>query len=721
MRGLGLFRLRKCFFHWFVVLLIGCSSLPARTPNLRYFPSAQSLKITALPDAMVAIPIGRLEPFGFDPSSPAEWVLSFRGHVLPFWILGDDQPKLIFYSPPTRSLYWGENVLLLQPRSSFDLTADPGLSDWLQQPEWSAINFGQAKPTTGAVLGYLFFEQDRIYQPAAEGEHWFWQRLVNGQMQEWVVNFESPPLGEVLVRLSLYSASEAPQRPDHVLQVTVNGTPLRKLFWDGRGYRKEDLAAPAGLFRKGENRLELSVPELEEVPAQMVYLDKIEIYSWQNFPVQADQSKFLAKDESELVAMENFGRDYWIWRLDNPLQPEKLEREERASAAVEYRGYLYVSRRGFQAPSDLRPIRRETEPTQGESDTEYIIIGAEDLLRPLRPLLDLRRNEGLVVKTVEVEEIYAQFYGFSEPQSARAYLARAARSYPSLRYGLLVGDATYDPKQNVTSAALNRLPTFFIETTFGGQTSTELPFALLTQENLEFLDTEARFELNLAVGRLPASSPEQVRRWVSKVIEYERGEKRPKANTLLAVADPYEAYFAQEASEFIRLWDSEVRGELFSPTPGELGTSQAIQRYFGQEFQMIAYFGHGAIDLWGKDEIFSAREAATLAGQASYPLVLSFTCLTGYYIHPEVMSVSEALLWNSEGGAILVIAPTSLTLASDQSFLWKAWVESYRSGAGGRIGDVWVSALSRVQLQNKGVREVVATYTLFGDPAMTLP
>jgi len=154
---------------------------------------------------------------------------------------------------------------------------------------------------------------------------------------------------------------------------------------------------------------------------------------------------------------------------------------------------------------------------------------------------------------------------------------------------------------------------------------------------------------------------------------------------------------------------------------GEADLEQKIREHFGRDHRIIAYFGHGAIDLWGKDEIFTAQEAMELSGQASYPIVLNFTCLTGYYIHPEVLSLTESLLWNPRGGAIAIIAPTSLTLADDQSFLWKALVESYQSQEDGRIGDVWLSTLLKIALTNTGIRDVVLTYTLFGDPALTLP
>ncbi|MFN3309190.1 MAG: C25 family cysteine peptidase, partial [Anaerolineales bacterium] len=430
--------------------------------------------------------------------------------------------------------------------------------------------------------------------------------------------------------------------------------------------------------------------------------------------------RFLATEPMVLGLVKGLAQDSWIWEINDPLKPRQLKGQELTNSD-DLRRYLYAPKDSFQAPSDLRFIDAESGMVPKKTEVEYLAIGPQELLTPLKPLLDLRREEGLTVEAIEVEKIYDQSYGFAEPHAIRTYLSHSAQEYPSLRYVLLVGDATYDPAQNITRAGLNRLPTFFIDTIFGGQTSTELPFSVFDQPDLSFLESATSFQPTIAVGRLPATSPQQVRQWVSKVITYEQEKMKPHTKTLLAIADPHEDYFARDATAFTELWTAPMRKELFLPTASEDDLPQKIQGYFQQDYQIIAYFGHGAIDLWGKDEIFTAQEAHRLSGQVSYPIVLSFTCLSGYYIHPEVLSLTEALLWNPRGGAILVIAPTSLTLAEDQSFLWKAFVESYQRHEKERIGDVWRDIIARIHLKNEGVRDVVLTYTLFGDPAMTLP
>ena len=707
---------------WILVLLTtlggGCSFPNFNLQNQAGQKGTHGVKISAAPQAMIAIPLKQLQPYGFLDPEQQEWVLSLRGQAIPFWIIDDDSPQLVFYSPATRSQYWQENVFLFQPKAAFARSPDPALAGLI----WTATipNGLREYLADGIGLATLTLEENQIYQALSEGDPWFWQKLQNNQEQKITMRIEDQPLGEVILRFVLYSATGAPAQPDHVLKVTVNEGFSKELFWDGKGLQQIELSIPAQSIRAGENYLSFFVPNLEGVFAQLSFLDRIELFYPQKLPPQADQVSFFAAGNLQEVFQGDDRRQGWLWQIDNALAPEQIKAGEDLSTN-EIKRYLWVKEKGFRKASGIQPLQTSAAEDSQSAGIAYLAIGPAELLRPLQPLLELRQTEGLAVKTIEVEEIYDQYYGFAEPQAIREYLAKAARQYPALRYVLLVGDTTYDPAQNITSAELNRLPTFFIDTIFGGQTSTEIPFSIIDQDNLDFLDKMATFQPSLAVGRLPASTPQQVRQWVEKVLAYEKGEKKPKTKAVLAIADPQEAHFGRDAAAFLELWTDQTNIESFIPSPGESDLEQKIGELFGRDHRILAYFGHGAIDLWGKDEIFTAQAARELSGQASYPIVLNFTCLTGYYIHPEVLSLTESLLWNPKGGAIAIIAPTSLTLADDQSFLWKALVESYQSQEDGRIGDVWLTALPKIALANEGVRDVVLTYTLFGDPALTLP
>jgi hypothetical protein len=133
---------------------------------------------------------------------------------------------------------------------------------------------------------------------------------------------------------------------------------------------------------------------------------------------------------------------------------------------------------------------------------------------------------------------------------------------------------------------------------------------------------------------------------------------------------------------------------------------------------LVAYFGHGSLNMWGKDKLFTADDAASLTESDDLPIVLNLTCLTGLYTHPKVESLAEALLFQPGAGAVAVLAPSSLTLAADQTFLTRPFVQALLESPHAALGDVHLAARRQVDAAQEGPRDVMLTFMLYGDPAL---
>ena len=105
---------------------------------------------------------------------------------------------------------------------------------------------------------------------------------------------------------------------------------------------------------------------------------------------------------------------------------------------------------------------------------------------------------------------------------------------------------------------------------------------------------------------------------------------------------------------------------------------------------------------------------------AELPLVINMTCLTGLFTHPKVQSLTETLLWKPDGGAVAVLAPTSLTLSTDQGFLSQALADALLKDRSARLGDVFLQAQRSIPNTDAGSQDVLQTFLLFGDPALRL-
>jgi hypothetical protein len=276
---------------------------------------------------------------------------------------------------------------------------------------------------------------------------------------------------------------------------------------------------------------------------------------------------------------------------------------------------------------------------------------------------------------------------------------------------LLVGDASYDTLNATTPPQANRVPTFLVQTLFGGETASDVGFAQLDGDE----------KPDIAIGRVPAREADQVRVFVAKTLAYEKnappGEWRSR---VLAVADGQDPAFRAEAQHFLDQFSSGYQTTLVNPPAGSTQANTEILNDLNEGSALVGYFGHGSVTQWGKDNLFTVKDVASLQNGGRLPVVINMTCLTGLFTHPKVQSLTETLLWKTEGGAVAVLAPTSLTLSDDQSFLSNALVQTYLKDRTARLGDIFLQAQREVPTTGTGAQDVLRTFLLFGDPALRL-
>jgi hypothetical protein len=279
------------------------------------------------------------------------------------------------------------------------------------------------------------------------------------------------------------------------------------------------------------------------------------------------------------------------------------------------------------------------------------------------------------------------------------------------KYVLLVGDASYDTLNATTPPQANRVPTFLVQTVFGGETASDVGFAQLDDDG----------KPDVAIGRVPAREAGQVRAFVEKTIAYEKsapaGEWRSR---VLAVADGQDPAFHDEAQRFLDQFSTGFQTTLVNPPAGSTQANTEIVNDLNSGSALVGYFGHGSVTQWGKDNLFTVKDVASLQNGSRLPVVINMTCLTGLFTHPKVQSLAETLLWKADGGAVAVLAPTSLTLSDDQSFLSKALVQAYLKNRTARLGDVFLQAQREVPTNGAGTQDVLRTFLLFGDPALKM-
>jgi hypothetical protein len=329
-------------------------------------------------------------------------------------------------------------------------------------------------------------------------------------------------------------------------------------------------------------------------------------------------------------------------------------------------------------------------------------------LQSLEPLKTLRESQGLKVALVDVEDIYDEFsFGVKSPQAIKDFLNLAEKQWRRKpRFILLVGDATFDPRNYMGFGDYDFVPTKLVDTSY-----------LETASDDWFVDFNNDGLPDIAIGRLPVRAVEEADTVISKIMAYEQGLGGQMREALL-VADIGDEEFNYEAAsadlmpllpQGITVWgvargrygnDGEVREDLLrSINLGPL---------------LVNYVGHGSMEIW-RGSVFTADDAEGLTNGNRLPFFINMTCLNGFFQDVFADSLAESLLKAGQGGAVAVWASSGLTTPDHQTGLNKELYRLLFNGERLTIGEAVMR--SKRSADDSDVRR---TWILFGDPTTRL-
>jgi hypothetical protein len=137
---------------------------------------------------------------------------------------------------------------------------------------------------------------------------------------------------------------------------------------------------------------------------------------------------------------------------------------------------------------------------------------------------------------------------------------------------------------------------------------------------------------------------------------------------------------------------------------------------------LVSYVGHGNVDRWGVwsgGRLFDVAAAGRLTNGGRLPLVVTATCLNGFFVHPySDDTMAEILVRQADGGAIAAWSPTALGAPNEQAILFEVFFNAL-FGDAPTLGDAIAQAQAAAYRQGVS-RELIETFTLFGDPALRL-
>ena len=431
---------------------------------------------------------------------------------------------------------------------------------------------------------------------------------------------------------------------------------------------------------------------------------------------------FDISDTADVARIENApiaGTNPYSVAFEPPTNPGASERFLVISA-TDYKQPISIS---ADQPSDLADTNTQAD---------YILITHSDIgwdvsgnpYSWLDDLVGLREDGGLAVKVVNVTDIYDEFsYGLQSPVAIRDFLSYAYSNWqsPAARYVLLVGDGSYDYKDNLNIGTINYVPGYLVTADYMGEAITDEYFVKISG---------ADAIPDMYIGRLPAQSAAQAQAMVAKISYYEQQQlaKEWRKNVLLIADDysqSYEAVFETMNEDALALLPSKMvalRGYLQSSSPTALNSF--IDSTIGTGALIVNYSGHGSQRHWAN--IFSDTHVAGLDNAGKYPFVIGMSCLTGNFGYVDsdngaVPTLAEVLLRAEAEGAVAALMPTAMTTTAGQHILNTALFEAFFTDDIRELGAAILSA-KQVLLANGSAEyeQISETFLLFGDPATAL-
>ncbi|MEM7355709.1 MAG: C25 family cysteine peptidase [Acidobacteriota bacterium] len=610
------------------------------------------------------------------------------------------------------------------------------------------------------------------FDPASPPELWYWAKLSHIDSEASKITLDLSDLDpaastHVNLRLRFFGLSHSDQvnpaeNPDHRVDVALDGKPLASAEWSGRkGHLLTLPAIEASAWVAGRNELSVRVPRRQGgrsgTIVDVVMLDWIEIDYPRTELVEKPQARLRLADAApgdrvrlrapharRLVAYGDRGS-----RFATPGTGGEAAAGELQFEAIEGEtAYHVVVDGSFRSPAGIERDQPSQLAAQGQF-ADYLMIAHRSLLHAVAPLAELHRRRGLRVALIDVQDIYDEFnHGIVHPRAIRDFLRHAYRRWlkPAPRFVLLVGDASWDTKNatvddanyaNWTTfqllqggdrfgvkdseaytddAASNRrnlIPTWSFPA-LQGHSASDNWFVALNEDDPWPV---------MAIGRLPVTEPEEVRAIVDKTLRYvEQPQVGPWRRSSLWITNETRGF--QQISDQLAVRAAERGLGLLKVYPlADEASNAAHQARLRQAFDdgqyLVHFFGHGGRFIWRtgppdleqNHDLFTLDDLEQLAPNDRLAIVLSMTCFSAPFDHPNADSIGEKFLRLPGRGAVGVLGASWRTKPSDE--FSRVLVDELTQP--GTLGEAVLRAKQRIRDPSQ-----VEPYNLLGDPALPL-
>jgi hypothetical protein len=599
---------------------------------------------------------------------------------------------------------------------------------------------------TIATFSTFSFHEVEAENLIHSGKEWFGERFDIQNSQSFDFNF---PNLDQSSPVSVKTAVVARSFDNSSFSIQANSNPLNTISVNkvvstyATEYAKT--ASKTTSFTSSSSAVKINVDYTSSDNGALAWLNYIEVNARRELKMSGNSLLFrdasLIANEVGSFNLENASSATIVWDVTDATAVTEMQTTITGTTLSfndsinTLHEYIAFNNSSYLIPTLKGSISNQNLHNIG-SDVEYVIVSHPNFLSAAGRLASFHEDkDDLSSVIVTPQQIYNEFSsGVQDVTAIRDFLRMLyKRPNSQLKYVLLFGDGSYDPKNRVENNT-NYIPTY------QSVNSTHPTLSYVTDDYFGLLDdNEGLFAndlVDIGVGRFPVSTLSQANVLVDKVERYydkesfgswrndiafiaDDGDSKD-GNTHMWQADSLANYVANNYRD-INISKIYLDNYLQESTPGgprSEATQYAINNKVDKGALLINYTGHGGPLGWTQERILEVAQIQKWSNTNRLPLFMTATCKFSYFDNPAETSAGEYVLLNPNGGAIALLSTTRLVYSAPNYNLNTKFIKSLfekQNGEFPRLGDVFktTKVLSGTSANNRN-------FTLLGDPALCL-
>jgi hypothetical protein len=667
----------------------------------------EGAKIAVKKDGMYRVSRAQLEAAGFDVNaSTTLWQLYVRGAQQAINI-GPAGSYIEFYGKGIDQIESDTQIYYLI------VGTGPGLrmgSRFVNPiPALSSQNFQYSayrRYRTGYINTILNGDETNFFGPGI------------GTLGPTTVNFDLKGIDVTNRRNNFTIAIQGFSWTPHSINVTLNGLTLPPVTGANQAIYSRTYTVSPGFLREGVNTLEL----ISTVAADSNLLRSVTVDYRRKYIADQNQLLYLNENFREVDVQEFSSANIRVFDMTDESSPILLngltvqqngptysvhvpQYRARVMLGVEDSGLLQPTSVTHNAPSDL------SSPT---NTGQLIILSYKDWMTQAEAWANYRRGQGFSVKVVDTEDIFDEFnFGSKSNQSITDFLKFAKDNWTAPpEYVLLLGDASYDPRNFEGNGDFDYVPSKIVNTLY-----TEVP----SDDSLVDFNHDGLAEIS--IGRIPGRTGAAMATALLRVQGFEQPAMQSLSRGALFAYDDPNGYDFQAMSD-------RISAELPVGTPvtmvwrNDPDAANVLLAHLNTGKYIVNYSGHGTVGVWAVPTFFGNGTVALMRNNDRLSIFTMLTCLNGYFINPtSPTSLAENLAsaqWTDSSlvtyqtGGIAVWASTGLTTPDMQEMMATRFYNRIGGGTIPRLGDLVRDAKGVLV----GGEDVRSSWVLIGDPML---